>query len=250
MSAPADGPLDANVQWLPCPGCSGEIGVPPHWLAHTVACPKCGAIVSISQVERVLWRPPNAPTDPAALRGLDAIAVAPSIPAAAAENTGHPIRWRLHVWTWALSFVAMVSTAVVTLAISPFTAGELSVGAIFLSALASLGGILLGLVSLGCWGVLLVTMMRHNRTLGAVVLLLILPIGYVISFLYGWAKAGVIPVAKPMLIWTYCLVLGFCLGVASFAAMFLASTVFALEKPTSFDPPIFHEEHAVELALY
>ena len=59
MSTPGDAPLDAQVQWIPCPGCAGEIGVPPHWLAHTVACPKCGAIVSISEVERVLWRPPG-----------------------------------------------------------------------------------------------------------------------------------------------------------------------------------------------
>jgi hypothetical protein len=48
-----------DVNWVPCPGCAGEIGVPPHWLAHTVACPKCGAIVSISETERVLWRPPR-----------------------------------------------------------------------------------------------------------------------------------------------------------------------------------------------
>lgn len=61
MSTPEEAAHDANIQWVHCPGCSGDIGVPPHWLAHTVACPKCGAIVSINEVERVLWRPPQAP---------------------------------------------------------------------------------------------------------------------------------------------------------------------------------------------
>lgn len=59
MSMPEDVVNGSEVRWIPCPGCAGEIGVPPHWLAHTVACPKCGAIVSISEVERVLWRPPK-----------------------------------------------------------------------------------------------------------------------------------------------------------------------------------------------
>ena len=59
MTTPEEAAYDANVKWVPCPGCAGEIGVPPHWLAHTVACPKCGAIVSISEIERVLWRPPR-----------------------------------------------------------------------------------------------------------------------------------------------------------------------------------------------
>lgn len=60
MCMPGDAGLETSVKWVSCPGCSGEIGVPPHWLAHTVACPKCGAIVSISDVERVLWRPPKS----------------------------------------------------------------------------------------------------------------------------------------------------------------------------------------------
>lgn len=59
MTTPEEAAYDANMQWVPCPGCAGEIGVPPHWLANTVACPKCGAIVSISEIERVLWRPPK-----------------------------------------------------------------------------------------------------------------------------------------------------------------------------------------------
>lgn len=84
MSTPEETAHEASIQWVHCPGCSGEIGVPPHWLAHTVACPKCGAIVSISEVERVLWRPPQAPT---------AVASA-TLPEAIVASAG-PIRRRL-----------------------------------------------------------------------------------------------------------------------------------------------------------
>lgn len=52
---------NGETTWIACPGCSGEIGVPPDWPAEVVCCPKCAAVVSIDERTRVLWRPSNQP---------------------------------------------------------------------------------------------------------------------------------------------------------------------------------------------
>ncbi|HWB14472.1 MAG TPA: hypothetical protein VG826_34925 [Pirellulales bacterium] len=54
-----------GTEWVRCPGCSGEIGIPPAWPAEAVCCPKCSAVVRIDERMRVLWRPAEQLAAPA-----------------------------------------------------------------------------------------------------------------------------------------------------------------------------------------
>lgn len=57
VSRPA-GTVEDELRWLPCSGCSGEVGVPPDWGEAAVRCPKCGASVEVRQPQAgVVWRP-------------------------------------------------------------------------------------------------------------------------------------------------------------------------------------------------
>lgn len=49
--------MSGETRWIRCPGCSGQIGVPPAWPSEAVCCPKCAAVVHIDERMRVLWRP-------------------------------------------------------------------------------------------------------------------------------------------------------------------------------------------------
>lgn len=52
------------AQWISCPGCSGDIGVPVGYPADVVRCPKCAAMVQIDRRTRVLCRPPTTGVAP------------------------------------------------------------------------------------------------------------------------------------------------------------------------------------------
>ena len=76
-------------RWIPCSGCSGEIGLPPDWKEETALCPKCGTSVPIlaSQPE-VQWRPRSEPAVKTAQ--LDSSATAQSAPYPAPGQTDLP----------------------------------------------------------------------------------------------------------------------------------------------------------------
>jgi hypothetical protein len=89
-----------------------------------------------------------------------------------------------------------------------------------MAALIQILSLLVGLVSLGCFIMVLVQMFQHGQTgmgIACIVLIFCFGIGGLVAFIYGWMKASEWNIKNLMLAWTGAIVVGILLNVAAFA---------------------------------
>lgn len=80
--------------------------------------------------------------------------------------------------------------------------------------------IIVGLVSLGCFIMVLVQMFQHGETgigVACIILIFCFGIGGLVAFVYGWIKSAEWGIKNIMMIWSACIGIGLLLNVASFA---------------------------------
>lgn len=225
------------VRWIACHSCDGEIGVPESWLALSVACPKCGAIVPIKSNFHVLWRPASPAALPESQATVGASPFHQNL--VASDNSHSQVRqkrqWRAHL----ISMLAILAALeLIAIGVSYLVGAQ---GADILAFGLTIGAAMLLLLGIGCWLVVLVKIIAHGRPITAAVLFFLLPAALAIveasamrpddkdayrvyicafymlfTFVYGWGTAMRLCSQKTMLVWTYSLVAATSLATSAF----------------------------------